>query len=68
MARTNPLHLPERVDVLMAAIAREVERHRDSLEDDAELRTVTVQVRYNMRTQMPRTVILTRESEHVIDA
>lgn len=54
---------PSRADVLAAAIARELERHRDDLEADDDLRAVTVQVRLNRATGLPRAVILTRESE-----
>lgn len=53
-----------RTDVTIGAIQAELERHRDELEGDDDLRTLTVQVRYNRATGLPRTVIVSRESEH----
>jgi hypothetical protein len=52
-----------RTDVLLAAIGREVTRHRDEIENDDGLRTLTVTVRINRGTGLPRAVVVSRESE-----
>lgn len=54
---------PARTDVLLAAIGREVQRHRAAIDADPDLRTVTIMVRWNRQTGLPRTVVVTQESE-----
>ncbi len=53
-----------RTDILGAAILRELDRHRQEIDSDDDLRTLSVTCRINRATGEPRVVIVSRESEH----
>lgn len=58
---------PSRTDILAAVIARELDHHRDQLDGDSGLRSITLTVKMMADGRTPRAVILHRESERTFN-
>lgn len=59
----STLEQPPRHLVILRAVADALGRHSVEIDDDAGLRSVTVEVKLRADTRRPRAVIVTRQSE-----